>query len=122
MPNITEATNGYVPSPRTDPNLFKVIHSNVIVGPSSAVRAMPESWFWSLKLSEECRVVAMISHDSSFWIQTAHLETVSKDEKSTSCFRKVALDEEGRRMMHGVFESMTALYEIIPDFVHKPHA
>jgi protein-ribulosamine 3-kinase len=41
---------------------------------------------------------------------------------SKSYFLKVAQDEQGRQMMHGEFESMSALYKVVPDFVPKPHA
>ena len=39
-----------------------------------------------------------------------------------SFFLKVALDEKGRQMMHGEFESMSAIYEVVPDFVPMPYA
>lgn len=52
----------------------------------------------------------------------AHLENVSKNGESTSFFHKVALDEQGRRMMHEEYGSMTALCKVVPDFVPKPRA
>jgi protein-ribulosamine 3-kinase len=75
-----------------------------------------------LELPERCQVVDIIPHGSSFWTQTAHLETILADGKPKSFFVKIALDEQGRRMMHGEFESMSALYAIAPDFVPKPYA
>ena len=45
-----------------------------------------------------------------------------EDGTPKSFFLKVALDEQGRRMMHGEFESMTALYKAVPDFVPMPYA
>ncbi|KAI4267286.1 MAG: hypothetical protein LQ337_008428 [Flavoplaca oasis] len=76
MPDVTEASDGYVPPPRTGPNPFQVVDPNVI----------------------------------------------TEDGGLISFFLKVALDEQGRRMMHGEFESMMALYKVVPDFVPKPHA
>ena len=68
------------------------------------------------------RVDRITPHGSSFWTQTAHLETTSTEGSPKSFFLKVAQDEQGRRMMHGEFESMSALYAIVPDFVPKPYA
>jgi protein-ribulosamine 3-kinase len=42
------------------------------------------------------------------------------DGSQKSYFLKVALDEHGMRMMNGEFESMSALYRVVPDFVPKP--
>ncbi|PGH12526.1 hypothetical protein AJ80_06687 [Polytolypa hystricis UAMH7299] len=105
MPDVAEASDGYIPPPRTGPSPFSDVDLNVVA-----------------KLPKGCRVTGITSHGSSFWTQTAHLQTVLADGTSKSFFLKVALDEKGRRMLHGEFESMSALYATVPDFVPKPHA
>jgi protein-ribulosamine 3-kinase len=73
------------------------------------------------ELPEGSKVTPITPHGSSFWTQTAHLETTLADGTPKSYFLKVALDEQGRRMMNGELESISSLYAIIPDFVPKPY-
>lgn len=43
MPDVTEASDGYVPPPRTGPNPFQVVDPNVITGMLLVLRAVKES-------------------------------------------------------------------------------
>jgi hypothetical protein len=67
-------------------------------------------------------VTGITPHGSSFWTQTAKLTTVLTDSREQSYFLKVALDEQGKGMLHGEFESMSVLYTAVPDFVPEPYA
>ncbi len=74
------------------------------------------------ELPEGSKVASIATHGSSFWTQTAQLETTLLDGTLKSYFLKVAEGENGCGMMRGEFESMSLLYSITPDFVPKPHA
>jgi protein-ribulosamine 3-kinase len=76
----------------------------------------------TLELPAGTDVISLSPHGSSFWTQTAQLETQVEDGGRKSYFLKVAEGENGLSMMRGEFESMSLLYEITPDFVPKPHA
>ncbi|GAB1315398.1 hypothetical protein MFIFM68171_05608 [Madurella fahalii] len=105
MPDVKECSDGYVPPPRKGPNPFATVDPNVME-----------------KLPPGSRVVDVTPHGSSFWTQTAKLTTNLPDGSEQAYFLKVALGEHGMRMMNGEFESMTALYAAVPDFVPKPCA
>ncbi|KAF2649449.1 hypothetical protein K491DRAFT_721643 [Lophiostoma macrostomum CBS 122681] len=105
MPDVKDCSDGYVPPPRTGPNPFEGVDDNVIA-----------------KLPQESKVASISPHGSSFWTQTAQLETKLPDGTCQTYFLKVAEGENGRGMMRGEFESMSLLHSITPEFVPKPHA
>lgn len=124
MPNVAEASDGYVPPPRTGPKPFETVDPNVVASrfPPPHSGRERETDPNGPELPEGCEVTAIKRHGSSFWTQTVHLETLLGDGTPKSFFLKVARDEQGRRMMHGEFESMSTLYIIVPDFVPRPLA
>ncbi|KAF8428592.1 Fructosamine kinase-domain-containing protein [Tirmania nivea] len=102
---MDDPSDGYVAPPRTTPNPFLKVDENVLA-----------------KLPNGATVVSITPYGSSFWTQTARLETQLPYGTKRSYFLKVALEEKGREMLNGEFESMTALYATSPEFVPKPHA
>ena len=66
-------------------------------------------------------MIGVTPHGASFWTQTARLATKLPGGAEQSYFLKVALGEHGMRMMHGEFESMTALHSAVPHFTPKPY-
>ncbi|CAO1598012.1 hypothetical protein XANCAGTX0491_001789 [Xanthoria calcicola] len=105
MPDVQDCSDGYVPPPRTGPNPFEVVDPNV-----------------KANLPEGSKVAKIIPHGSSFWTQTAQLETTLPDGTAKPYFLKVAEGENGRGMMRVEFEGMSWLYFMTPDFVPRPHA
>ncbi|WEW60611.1 hypothetical protein PRK78_006098 [Emydomyces testavorans] len=73
-------------------------------------------------LPKECRVTAISGHGTSYFAKTGRLDVELADGVSQSFFIKVISKEVGKNMVHGEFESMKAIYAVIPDFVPKPIA
>ncbi|KAH4029375.1 hypothetical protein HBI55_120970 [Parastagonospora nodorum] len=103
MPDVTECSDGYIPPPRTGPSPFQEVDVNV-----------------KAKLPDGSQIVSISPHGSSFWTQTARLETRIPTGIPKTYFLKVAEGENGRGMMRGEFESMSLLHSITPDFVPRP--
>jgi protein-ribulosamine 3-kinase len=67
-------------------------------------------------------VLAINNHGASNWARTARVNTRSIDGVEKSYFLKVAQGNLGGGMMLGEFESMAAIYNIVPTFVPRPIA
>lgn len=67
-------------------------------------------------------VLGAQGHGASNWTRTARVDTRSVDGVEKSFFLKVAPGDRGRGMMLGEFESMAAIYNIVPTFVPRPIA
>jgi len=67
-------------------------------------------------------ILAAQGHGASNWTRTARVDTRSVDGVEKSYFLKVAPGSRGRGMMLGEYESMTAIYKIVPTFVPRPIA
>jgi fructosamine-3-kinase len=75
------------------------------------------------ELPAGCRILSTEGHGVSFWANTARIDVVLADGQTEhSFFIKVLSNDTGRKMVHGEFESMKAIYNLLPDFVPKPIA
>ncbi|PGH08852.1 hypothetical protein AJ79_05857 [Helicocarpus griseus UAMH5409] len=74
------------------------------------------------ELPQDCQIVSMKPHGKSFFANTSRIDVKLPNGTPQSFFIKVLSSEVGRNMVHGEFESMKAIYTIIPDFVPKPIA
>jgi protein-ribulosamine 3-kinase len=73
-------------------------------------------------LPKGCRVVSTEGHGVSFWANTGRIDVELADGTPQSFFIKVISKELGKNMTHGEFESMKAIYTLLPDFATKPIA
>ncbi|KAB8274971.1 Fructosamine/Ketosamine-3-kinase [Aspergillus minisclerotigenes] len=73
-------------------------------------------------LPKGCHVVSCQSHRSSFWGQTGRINVELVDGTPSSFFIKTVSEERGKNMVHGEFESMKAIYALLPDFAPRPIA
>lgn len=64
----------------------------------------------------------MESHGISFWASTSRLDVKLSNGDPKSYFIKVLSKDWGRDMVMAEFESMTAIYNVVPEFVPKPVA
>ena len=62
------------------------------------------------------------SHGVSFWGNTGRIDVELVDGTPKTFFMKVLSKEVGKNMVHGEFESMKAIYILVPDFAPKPIA
>ncbi|KAA8647157.1 uncharacterized protein ATNIH1004_005845 [Aspergillus tanneri] len=74
------------------------------------------------ELPKGCLVVSTESHGISFWGHTGRINVELADGTPLSFFIKVVPREQGKNMVHGEFESMKAIYTLLPDFAPKPIA
>lgn len=74
------------------------------------------------ELPKGCRVVSTEGHGVSFWAKTGRINVELADGTPLSFFIKVVSKELGKNMIRGEFESMKAIYTILPDFAPKPIA
>ncbi|KAJ5471630.1 hypothetical protein N7530_008987 [Penicillium desertorum] len=66
------------------------------------------------------KIVSTEHHGFSFRATTGRVDVELVDGSRQRFFMKVLLEERGRAMVHGEFESMTAIYNLIPNSVPKP--
>lgn len=59
-------------------------------------------------------------HGVSFWAKTGRINVVLDNGAQQSFFIKVLSGEQGSKMVRGEFESMNAIYKVVPEFVPKP--
>jgi protein-ribulosamine 3-kinase len=69
-----------------------------------------------------CKVTSIETHGVSFWAKTGRIDVLLEDGTPQSFFIKVLSKEIGMNMTRGEFHSMSAIYEVIPEFVPKPIA
>lgn len=62
------------------------------------------------------------THGVSFWGNTGRINVETADGAPLSFFIKAISNDIGRNMLHGEFESMKAIYILLPNFVPKPIA
>ncbi|KAJ5437541.1 Fructosamine/Ketosamine-3-kinase [Penicillium cf. griseofulvum] len=72
------------------------------------------------KLPYGAKVVSTENHGFSFRATTGRIDVELADGSSQRLFMKVLLEERGRAMVQGEFESMIAIYNLIPDSIPKP--
>lgn len=72
------------------------------------------------ELPHGAKVVSTEHHGFSFRATTGRIDVELMDGSARSFFMKVVIEERGRAMVQGEFESMTAIYNLIPDSVPKP--
>ncbi|KAF2688475.1 hypothetical protein K458DRAFT_464970 [Lentithecium fluviatile CBS 122367] len=68
------------------------------------------------------KVVCTEAHGVSFWASTGRIDVELADGSPQSYFIKAMSGNTGRNMVHGEFESMTAIYRVTPTFAPKPIA
>lgn len=73
-------------------------------------------------LPQGCKVVSTEGHGDSFWASTGRIDVELADGSAHSYFIKVISGDTGKNMVHGEFESMSAIHGITPDFAPKPIA
>lgn len=61
-------------------------------------------------------------HAASFWGKTGRIIVELADGTPLSYFIKIVSNIQGRNMCHGEFDSMKAIYAVVPDFAPKPIA
>lgn len=74
------------------------------------------------ELLKDCRVISIEGHGVSFWANTGRINVERADGTPQSFFIKVISKELGKNMIHGEYESIKAIYTLLPDFVPKPIA
>lgn len=67
-------------------------------------------------------MISTEGHGVSFWANTGRINVELADGTLQSFFIKVLSKVIGKNMLHGEYESMTAIYTLLPDFVPKPIA
>lgn len=67
-------------------------------------------------------MISTEGHGVSFWANTGRIDVELDDGTPQSFFIKVTSKELGKKMMHGEFESMSAIHTLLPDFAPKPIA
>ncbi|KXG50515.1 Fructosamine/Ketosamine-3-kinase [Penicillium griseofulvum] len=72
------------------------------------------------KLPCGAKVVSTENHGFSFRATTGRIDVELVDGSPQRFFMKVLLEERGKAMVQGEYESMTAIYNIIPESVPKP--
>lgn len=61
-------------------------------------------------------------HGISFWANTGRIDVELADGTPKTFFIKVLSKDLGKNMLHGEFESMKAIYTVLPNFAPKPIA
>ena len=68
-------------------------------------------------------MISTEAHGVSFWASTGRIDVeLAGGSEQRSFFIKVLSKEVGKNMVQGEFESMKAIYELLPDFVPRPIA
>lgn len=71
---------------------------------------------------KDSRVSSVEPHGVSFWGHTSKINVELADGTPISFFIKVINKEIGKDMFEGEFESMKAIYKLLPEFAPKPIA
>ncbi|KAK4455148.1 Fructosamine kinase-domain-containing protein [Podospora aff. communis PSN243] len=74
------------------------------------------------ELPEGCKIVSTDNHGVSFWAKTGRLDVLLNDGTLQSFFIKVLSKDQGKSMVEAEFESMRAIYNVLPNFVPRPVA
>jgi protein-ribulosamine 3-kinase len=72
------------------------------------------------ELPEGCKVISTESHGVSFWAQTGRIDVLLHDGTPQSFFIKVVSKELGMNMTKGEFLSISAIHNVLPEFVPRP--
>ncbi|KAL4897560.1 Fructosamine kinase-domain-containing protein [Aspergillus ambiguus] len=72
------------------------------------------------ELPEGSRVVSAVRYGASFWTTTGQIHVEHADGVLQSYFIKIVFNDNGLAMVQGEFESMAAIYAVLPDFAPKP--
>ena len=67
-------------------------------------------------------MISTEAHVVSFWANTGRIDVELADDTLRSFFIKVLSKDLGKNMLHGEFESMKAIYTLLPNFAPKPIA
>jgi fructosamine-3-kinase len=70
----------------------------------------------------DSEILSTEPHGTSFWAETGRIDVKLADDSIQTFFIKVLSHENGRSMVNGEFESMTALQNIVPGSVPRPIA
>ncbi|KAH8678407.1 hypothetical protein BX600DRAFT_431686 [Xylariales sp. PMI_506] len=73
-------------------------------------------------LPDGCRVLSIKAHGVSFWGNTGRIDVELSNGSPQSFFIKVSSRELAKQMVYGEFESMKAIYNVLPEFVPAPIA
>lgn len=74
------------------------------------------------ELPEECKVISIKRHGESFWAQTGRIDVFVRDGIPQSFFIKIISNELGMKMTRSEFESLSAIHDVLPEFVPRPIA
>ncbi|KAI1382982.1 Fructosamine kinase-domain-containing protein [Hypoxylon trugodes] len=74
------------------------------------------------KLPEDATVLSTEDHGTSFWAITKRINIRLNDGSQASFFMKALSGDTGKKMVESEYESMKAIYEILPTFAPKPIA
>ncbi|OTA85837.1 hypothetical protein M434DRAFT_400062 [Hypoxylon sp. CO27-5] len=76
----------------------------------------------AIELPKGSTVLSTESHGISFWANTGRITIKLEDGTHVSFFIKVLSGETGKKMVESEYESMKAIYGVLPTFVPKPIA
>ncbi|KAJ5736390.1 Fructosamine/Ketosamine-3-kinase [Penicillium malachiteum] len=74
------------------------------------------------ELPKGFQVISTEKHGTSHWGQTGRINVILSDGTLQCFFIKVFLKELGRSVTRGEYQSMKAIYDVVPDFVPNPIA
>ncbi|KAI9375177.1 Fructosamine kinase-domain-containing protein [Aspergillus egyptiacus] len=75
-----------------------------------------------MALPQGCKVTSTKNHGVSSWAQTGRIDVLLRDGTPQSFFIKVCSKDLGLNMTEGEFQSISAIYNVLPGFVPKPIA
>ncbi|KAF5613267.1 uncharacterized protein FSUBG_997 [Fusarium subglutinans] len=85
---------------------------NARIDPAVVLRELPEG----------CDITSIKTHGISFWAKTSRIDVLLSDGSPQSFFIKILQQGVGMNMAKGEFHSMSAIHEVLPEFVPKPIA
>ncbi|KAJ5937811.1 hypothetical protein N7454_004153 [Penicillium verhagenii] len=74
------------------------------------------------ELPELCKVISIKTRGESFWARTGRIDVLLPDGAVQTFFIKVITTELGMNVTRSEFQSMTAIHDVLPEFVPKPLA
>ncbi|OTA55631.1 hypothetical protein K449DRAFT_468794 [Hypoxylon sp. EC38] len=76
----------------------------------------------AIELPKGSTVLSTEGHGISFWANTGRITVKLEDGTHISFFIKVLSGETGKKMVESEYESMKAIYDVLPTFAPKPIA
>lgn len=74
------------------------------------------------ELPRSCLILSTETHGISFWASTGQINVQSENGTNLSFFIKVLSGDTGKKMVESEYESMKAIYKVMPAFAPRPIA